>query len=93
MCRAFEQHQARILPTSQNPGGAINQQILQPVPEPIREPRINLLENFVGIFCQSDSTYILVTTSTVSNRSISSRLHWSSIIMVCTIIGEKLSSS
>jgi hypothetical protein len=49
MCRAFEQHQARILPTSQNPGGAINQQILQPVPEPIREPRINLLENFVGI--------------------------------------------
>jgi hypothetical protein len=36
MRRAFEQLQAGAPPTPQNPGGAINQQVLQPVPEPIR---------------------------------------------------------
>ena len=48
--------------------------------------------------CQSDSACILVTTLTIFNRSISSWPHWnfviwSSIIMICIIVGKKLSSS
>jgi hypothetical protein len=38
MRQAFEQLQAGATPTPQNPGGAINQQALQLVSEPIREP-------------------------------------------------------
>jgi hypothetical protein len=48
MRQAFEQLQVGAPPTPQNPRGTINQQILQPIPESIREPRVSLLEKFDG---------------------------------------------
>jgi hypothetical protein len=49
MHQAFEKLQGGAPPAPQNPGGAINQQIFQPITEPIREPRVSLLEKFDGI--------------------------------------------
>jgi hypothetical protein len=46
MRQAFERLQVGALPAPQNPGGAVNQQVLQPVPEPIRDPRISLPDKF-----------------------------------------------
>jgi hypothetical protein len=42
MSRVFEQLQVGAPFAPKNPGGAVNQQVLQPIPEPIREPRISL---------------------------------------------------
>jgi hypothetical protein len=77
MRQVFEQFQVGTPPASQNPEGAINQQIFQPVTQPIKEQRTSLK---------------------ISNKSISSWHHWnfviwSNIIVICTIVGEKLSSS
>jgi hypothetical protein len=49
MHKEFEQLQVGAPPTPQNPKGAINQQVLQPIPKPIREPRVSLPEKFDGI--------------------------------------------
>jgi hypothetical protein len=48
MPQAFERLQVEIPPAPQNPRGVINQQALQQVPQPIREPRISLPEKFDG---------------------------------------------
>jgi hypothetical protein len=49
MRQAFEWLQVGAPPPPQNLGSAINQQVLQPVPEPIKDPRVSLLEKFDGI--------------------------------------------
>ena len=48
MRQAFERLQVGAPPIPQNLGGIVNQQVLQPVPKSIREPRVSLLENFDG---------------------------------------------
>jgi hypothetical protein len=47
--QVFERLQVGAPPTCQNPKSAVNQQVLQPVPEPIKDPRVSLLEKFDGI--------------------------------------------
>jgi hypothetical protein len=66
--------------TPQNPKGAVNQQILQPVLQSIRELRIYLLEKFDGTQSKfrgfvNQIRVILVTISIIFNKSISSRPH------------------
>jgi hypothetical protein len=48
MRQASEQLQVGALHTLQNPKGAIIQQVLQPVPQPIKEPRVNFPKKFDG---------------------------------------------
>jgi hypothetical protein len=48
MHKAFEQFQVGALHAPQSPEGVDNQQILQPVLQSIREPRVNLSEKFDG---------------------------------------------
>jgi hypothetical protein len=47
MRQAFEQIKARLV--LQNPEDVGNQQILQPILQPTKEPRVSLLEKFYGI--------------------------------------------
>jgi hypothetical protein len=80
MYQAFEQLQVGAPLTPQNPKGAVNQQILQPVLQSIRELRIYLLEKFDGTQSKfrgfvNQIRVILVTISIIFNKSISSRPH------------------
>ena len=49
MHQAFERIQIGVPPAPQNPKGIVNQQVLQLVPESIKELKINLPEKFDGI--------------------------------------------
>jgi hypothetical protein len=42
----FERLQVGVPSVPQNFGGAVNQQVLQPVPESIKEPRVSLPKKF-----------------------------------------------
>jgi hypothetical protein len=48
MRQVFERLQVGAPPAPQNPRGVVDQQVLQLVPESIREPRVSLLEKFDG---------------------------------------------
>jgi hypothetical protein len=49
MRQAFERLQVGAPPAPQNPGGIVHQQVLQPVPESIKESRVSVPEKFNGI--------------------------------------------
>ena len=49
MSYVFEQFKVGAPPAMQNPKDVVNQQVLQPVPQPIREPRVSLPKRFDGI--------------------------------------------
>jgi hypothetical protein len=103
MRQVFEQFQVGTPPASQNPEGAINQQIFQPVTQPIKEQRTSFPKKFditrSKFQILSIRFYLYsITILKISNKSISSWHHWnfviwSNIIVICTIVGEKLSSS